>query len=234
MRENDIITVVKKKDAILFDLFHTITKVESSWSAGPMSHEMLGVSKEAWNEQLMEKSRERLTGELKDPLAIIRKMAHALNPAIPEEVIKKTAENRMKRFYGALVNVPDETIQTLGKLKSMNKKIGLVSNADVTEITGWKESPAAEFFDSVIFSCSVGCVKPEPEIYNLCMEELGVDAKQCLFVGDGGSQELEGARNLGITTVMITGVIREIWPDRIEERKAYADYVIERLSELVV
>ena len=234
MSENRIIAAVKQKDAILFDLFHTLTKVESSWSAGPMSCEMLGVSKEAWNEQLLEKSRERLTGEVKDPFAIIRKMAHALNPDIPEDVVKRTTENRMKRFYNALVNVPDETIRTLRKLKSMNKKIGLVSNADVSEITGWEKSPAAEFFDSVIFSCDVGCVKPEPEIYTICMEELGVKAEQCLFVGDGGSHELEGAGNLGITTVMITRVIREIWPDRIDARKLYADYVIERLSELVM
>jgi putative hydrolase of the HAD superfamily len=233
MSDENIITVVKQKDALLFDLFHTLTKVESSWSAGPSSCEMLGVSKEAWNEQLMEKSRERLTGEMKDPVLIIRKMAHAIDPFITEEVIRKTVENRIRRFYNALMNIPGDTIRTLRRLRSMNKKIGLVSNAEVSEITGWKESPAVEFFDSVIFSCDVGCVKPEPEIYSICMEELGVKAEQCLFVGDGGSKELEGARKLGIATVMITGVISEIWPDRIDARRPYADYVIERLTELV-
>jgi hypothetical protein len=45
--------------------------------------------------------------------------------------------------------------------------------------------------------------------------------------------ELEGARQLGITTVMITGIIKEIWPDKIEERKRHADFVIEKLSELL-
>ena len=89
------------------------------------------------------------------------------------------------------------------------------------------------FFDSVVFSCNVGCVKPEPRIYEICMKELDVEPSQCLFVGDGGSRELEDARNLGITTVMITRVISEIWPDKIDERKKYADFVIERLNELV-
>jgi putative hydrolase of the HAD superfamily len=65
------------------------------------------------------------------------------------------------------------------------------------------------------------------------MQQLGVEARQCLFVGDGGSRELEGARNLGITTVMITGIIREIWPERIKARQAQADYVIEWLNELI-
>ena len=32
---------------------------------------------------------------------------------------------------------------------------------------------------------------------------------------------------------MITGIIKELWPDKIASRKADADYVIERLSELL-
>jgi len=233
MRDNSLIAVVKEKQAILFDLFHTLTKVESSWSDGPPTCEMLGVSKEAWNEQLLEKSRERLTGEVNDPVLIIRKMAHSIDPSIPEEIIKKAVDNRIKRFYDALINIPQETLEVLAILKSRKKKIGLISNADVAEIVGWKRSPVTHLFDSVVFSCKVGCVKPEPEIYNICMEELSAEPNQCLFVGDGGSRELEGAKNLGITTVMITGIISEIWPDKIDARKKYADYVIERLNELV-
>jgi len=234
MRDNDIITTVQQKQAVLFDLFHTLTRVESSWLAGPSTAEILGVSKEAWNEQVMEKSRDRLTGKIIDPVLIIRQMAHLIDPAIPESFIKKAVSNRIKRFYAAVVNIPQETRQVLTNLKSINKKIGLISNADVTEIIGWKRSGIAHLFDSVVFSCKAGCVKPEPRIYNISMEELGVEPGDCLFVGDGGSRELEGAKRLGITTVIITGVISELWPDKIEERKQYADYVIERLSELVM
>ncbi len=233
MRDSSVIAVVKQKQVILFDLFHTLTALESTRSEGPSTSEMLGVSKEALNEQLMEKSRERLAGEITDPVSIIRKMAHSIDPAIPEDVIKKAASNRMKRFYGALINIPQETLQVLATLKSMNKQIGLISNADVSEIVGWHKSPAAHLFDSVVFSCKAGCVKPELEIYNICMDELSVKPNQCMFVGDGGSGELEGAKRLGITTVMITGIISEIWPDKIDARKQYADYVIERLNELV-
>jgi putative hydrolase of the HAD superfamily len=52
-------------------------------------------------------------------------------------------------------------------------------------------------------------------------------------VGDGGSDELKGARDLGMTTVMMTGVIKEMWPERIEPRLPFADFVIEKLDELV-
>ena len=233
MRSETLPQVVRRKEAILFDLFHTLTALESTWSSGPMTFEALGVSKRAWDEQLLEKSRERLSGEIKDPVTIIRKMAHAIDPSISEKTIAAAVKNRKERFAGALLAVPDDTCKVLVALKAIGKKIGLISNADVMEVAAWDRSPIAPYFDSVVFSCQVGYVKPEAEIYRLSMQQLGVEARRCLFVGDGGSHELEGARNLGITTVMIAGIIREIWPDRIKARQAHADYVIEWLSELI-
>lgn len=76
---SDLLRVIKSKRALLFDLFHTLTALESSWSNGPMTHQLLGVSKEAWNEQLQEKSRSRLAGQIKEPISIIRTMAHAID-----------------------------------------------------------------------------------------------------------------------------------------------------------
>jgi hypothetical protein len=36
-----------------------------------------------------------------------------------------------------------------------------------------------------------------------------------------------------MTTVMVTGVMQSLWPDRVTARLHQADYVIERLSELL-
>jgi putative hydrolase of the HAD superfamily len=194
---------------------------------------MLGVSREAWNEQLEQKSRDRLIGKKKDAFAIIAEMAHAIDPLILDSVIKAAAENRIEKFKVAFIHVPRETQEVLSQLRAKNKRIGLISNADVMEVAAWDHSPIAPLFDFVVFSCFVGCVKPEREIYEICMHQLGVTPEQSVFVGDGGSRELEGARNLGITAVMITGIIREIWPQRIEERQRHADFVIEQLTELI-
>ena len=76
-------------------------------------------------------------------------------------------------------------------------------------------------------------MKPEREIYDICLDRLGVQPSDALYVGDGGSSELQGAQDVGLTTVMMVGIIKDIWADKIEQRKAHADFVIERLSELV-
>lgn len=223
--------IIARKEAILFDLFHTLVSVRAS--GGPSTHDILGVSRDDWHEQLMEKTMDRLTGKMREPEAIIRKMARDINPDIPDDTIKKAALNRVSKFAQALINVPAETTDVLKKLKQWGKKIALVSNAEFSEITAWQDSPLAPFFDGVIFSCDVGAVKPEKKIYELAMEKLGEKPENCVFVGDGGSNELMGARDMGITTIMITRHIKDIPEEKINERIPHADFVIETLDELV-
>lgn len=253
MAKNTVRDVVSLKLAIIFDLFHTLTSLESvgrietpandavhgsnqfseTSSHGPMTSTMLGVSREAWNEQLLEKSRERLAGEWQDSFMFIEKMAHAIDPSIPDELIRAAVVNRVSRFAQAMRGIPIEHANVLKELKNRGKKLGLISNADVTEVAAWDESPVAHLFDSTVFSCRVGYVKPEREIYEACLSELAVLASDCVYVGDGGSDELKGARSLGMTTVMITGEVEHIWPDKLETRKKDADFVIKKLVELL-
>jgi FMN phosphatase YigB (HAD superfamily) len=54
-----------------------------------------------------------------------------------------------------------------------------------------------------------------------------------VFIGDGGSNELAGARNCGLATVMVAGVIREFRADKIETRSKCADVQVEFIDELL-
>jgi len=224
---------VARAGAVVFDLFHTLTSIEAITKWGRATHEILGVSREAWLEQLFEESRDRLIGKVRDPLTMIGIMARALNPGVSEEAIKAAAENRTRRFENALTRIPDASRNVLAGLKVRGKKLGLVSNADAMEVASWDRSPVAGLFDCAVFSCDVGYAKPEPEIYKICLDNLHVEPAGAVFVGDGGSDELKGARDLGMTTVMMTGVIKELWPDRIERRLPYADFSIDDLRELL-
>ena len=233
MEDMNASDAVGRAEAVIFDLFHTLTSIEAVTKWGRATHEILGVSKDAWLEQLFEKSRERLTGRLTDPVTMIRTMAHAIDPAIRPEAIHAAVENRRRRFENALKQIPRASEAVLLRLDAGGKKLGLVSNADTMEMAAWDESPIAGIFDCAVFSCVVGYAKPDREIYEICLRELGVKPEDAVFVGDGGSDELKGARDLGMTTVMMTGVIKEMWPERIEPRLPFADFVIEKLDELV-
>ena len=178
-------------------------------------------------------SRARLTGELRDPFRIVSSMARAIDATISDEAIQSAVANRVKRFGAALIDVPGRTICVLQCLKKKGKRLGLISTADVMEVAEWHKSPMAGLFDSTVLSCHVGVAKPDREIYEICLRQLDVSPERAVFVGDGGSSELTGAHRMGLTTVMVTGIIKELWPERIESRKVDADYAIERLSELL-
>ena len=67
----------------------------------------------------------------------------------------------------------------------------------------------ASCFDVMMLSCEQGVQKPEHEIFERCLAELSVAPEDCLYVGDGGSQELEAARNVGMETAQACWYFRE-------------------------
>lgn len=60
--------------------------------------------------------------------------------------------------------------------------------------------PVVEF---VVTSALVGVKKPHPRIYELACTRLGVQPKDCRYVGDGGSSELTGAAAMGMSAVLL-------------------------------
>jgi putative hydrolase of the HAD superfamily len=63
--------------------------------------------------------------------------------------------------------------------------------------------PIAGLLDACVHSIEVGVCKPDPEIYRIACRRLDVVPAQCLYIRDGGSQELSGARAVGMTAVRL-------------------------------
>ena len=67
-------------------------------------------------------------------------------------------------------------------------------------------------FDEVIQSSVEGCRKPEPRIYEIACERLGVEPVACVFLDDLGIN-LKPARSMGMTTIKVVdpeGAIGEL------------------------
>jgi len=58
-------------------------------------------------------------------------------------------------------------------------------------------------FDHVIESSKIGLRKPDPRIYALMCEAIGVEAKDCLYLDDLGIN-LKPAREMGMATIKVT------------------------------
>jgi putative hydrolase of the HAD superfamily len=99
--------------------------------------------------------------------------------------------------------------------------------AEVPEV--WDQTPFGGLFDSTVFSSSVGVSKPDPRIYEVACEELGVAPADCLFVGDGANDELPGAERVGMTALQL----RAPGEPLTEEGERWDGAFVERLSDVL-
>ena len=95
------------------------------------------------------------------------------------------------------------------KLKKKGYKIGLISNCYFEEAAVIKDSVLWHYFDVVCLSCEQGVAKPEEKIFDRCIEQLDVTYEECLYVGDGGSYELETAKKLGMKPVQAVWYLQQ-------------------------
>ena len=68
----------------------------------------------------------------------------------------------------------------------------------LTDVARWLPE-----FDHMTFSCDVRLVKPKPEIYELCLNGLGLTASEVLFLDDR-PENIEAARRLGMHAIEFT------------------------------
>ena len=97
----------------------------------------------------------------------------------------------------------------LQALKEKGYRIGLISNCFSEETEYIRESELYPFFDAPFLSYEQGVAKPEEEIFIRCVNALGVSCEECVYVGDGGSHELEAAKELGMNTAQAVWYLKE-------------------------
>lgn len=66
------------------------------------------------------------------------------------------------------------------------------------------DRPLESWFDVVVVSSEVGVTKPDPRIFELCLERLAVEPGDALFVDDR-PENVQAAERLGIRTLHFTG-----------------------------
>jgi len=217
---------------ICFDLFNTLVNVgRVPATVGGYTADILGVDHERWRAACFGDQHE--IRQPSDAFENLRRMAHALDPAIPESRIRQAVEHRQRRFDHALRHVPETVLTVLAGLRREGWRLALVSNASTAEVRAWADSPLAPLFDAVVFSCECGAAKPEPGIYRQALAALALEAPACLFVGDGGSEEHRGAHEAGLHPLWLTEHVAPARQARLATELApWIRGRIERLGDL--
>ena len=87
-----------------------------------------------------------------------------------------------------------------------NVVVGIISNTNEVH-AGWLHAnlPELRLFPSVILSNEVGLLKPDPAIFDLALNQLGISPENALFVDD------LAANVAGGTAVGLTGYLHKEW-----------------------
>lgn len=60
----------------------------------------------------------------------------------------------------------------------------------------------AEDITYLVTSEEAGKEKPAPELFNLCLEKLGLPAEEVYFIGDGPEKDVKGAKAVGMRAIL--------------------------------
>ena len=131
------------------------------------------------------------------------------NDCYTDEKLEYIVSRRRRSREEAFELIHPEILTMLEALKVKGMLTGLISNCFSEEAAVIKDSVLYPFFDAVCLSYDEGICKPDPEIYRRCVEKLGVSADECLYVGDGGSNELEAAQAFGMKAVQALWYLKE-------------------------
>ncbi len=105
-------------------------------------------------------------------------------------------------------------VETITALRGRGLKIGLITVCSEDVPLLWEETPFHGLFDAEVFSATCGLRKPDPRIYRLALDGLGVEPEEAVFVGDGANDELAGAERMGMRAIGVDSPGGELgdWP----------------------
>jgi epoxide hydrolase-like predicted phosphatase len=111
-------------------------------------------------------------------------------------------EHLLRRMFGGMA--PDTAmLDGVRALRRRGIRMSILSNSVGVEAV-YDRDGLAEVFDDWVISSEVGLRKPEPEIYELAAERLGLAPADCVYVDDL-PPNLKTARALGMATVLHRG-----------------------------
>ena len=184
--------------AVVFDLYETLVTesgldVARAGALGPV----FGLDPVAYRKQWKPLRPSVVRGELTLAQALTR-VGRQLGSEIGAERIQRAIDERIRARTAVLENAHPDLVRLTKDLASDGLRLATISNCMAEDVNGWSRSALAPHVACTVFSCAVGLAKPDPQIYLEAVRQLDVEPEDALYVGDGGDDELSGAREAGL------------------------------------
>jgi putative hydrolase of the HAD superfamily len=209
--------------AILFDLDDTLYDLRSYWR---------GRLHEAIDDVLSRYprfDREALVRQALAEKVYIEKLPAFLRGlGVTDESLIASAQDIYRHEWFERLVLFDDAVHTLQALRP-RFKLGLVTNGPSrTQRPKIERFNLIDYLDLLIVSEEVGVAKPDPAIFAIALEQLGVAPGEALFVGDSPEFDLRGAAAAGMPFIWMNSRGETLPADVVQPIAT-----IERLAELL-
>ena len=124
--------------------------------------------------------------------------------------------------------VGDGVEQALGRLKSAGIRMAVVSNSEGTVEAMLKSVGLDRYLETVVDSWVVGVAKPDPAIFKIALDRLGVPASSAVMLGDVPAIDVDGARAAGVTPILLDplGLFGDLDVQRVPDVPTYVNQLL--------
>ena len=157
-----------------------------------------------------------------------------LLPEMPEDRLREICHELTYQYrqVKGLRHVVEGGREVIEMLHARGYKLGIISNLiGEYEIGDWLKADGLEkYFDAVILSPVTGLRKPDPRMYWLGCEKLGLEPGECVSVADNLDRDITGAIAAGIGANILF-----ISPEKLKKKTITdanrPDYIVHRFLD---
>jgi putative hydrolase of the HAD superfamily len=98
----------------------------------------------------------------------------------------------------------DNVLETLAKLKKAGKKLYILSNAQAS-FTPFelKKLGLPKYFNGIVLSSKYGVAKPSAKFFDIIFDKYHLAKEDCIYIGNDLHSDILGANNAGIDSIWL-------------------------------
>jgi len=226
------------RGALVFDLFHTLVDPEQFRSPGfhrvEAVADVCGLDRDRfeafWSATYVERESTPI-----DPVALVERFCETEREPLTADQ-RASIDEILGICQDEALRAPEPGIVELVAKLARRRPIGVLSNCHQREVRCWGESPLARHVTVFGRSCDIGAMKPDLRPYRWMARQLGIEPGGSVYVGNGSSDELAGARQAGFGYIVHCNVFDRsnglVKPEEQLRRAGQADTTVDTMDEL--
>lgn len=131
-----------------------------------------------------------------DNAEFCNRLVDRLNASVAPEAIKHV----WQEVYEQRTRSNEDVLALVRKLRDAGYKLALLSNTIPEHAKFNRERNRFRDFVVVVLSFEVGLRKPDPQVYTLVLEQLGLEPTECIFIDDK-EEYVDGAKSIGLHAI---------------------------------